>query len=627
MKANRLKKLLFAMVMFFTISAIAQPQTSITSSQVKIPALTGNSGKVLTTDGIRTLWGTPVGGTVSLSAVSPIFETAGTFSIQVATTSQSGYLSSGDWNIFNNKAPSTSSITINGIARTYTSSPIFRVGTVKSGTLATNYSPIILGADSIGTGQIYDDGSNGIRVNRYVKNAAHLNNYLDMYYNTGSALISDVQCAMLSPTTQIGSAVDHYLRLEDSGRKIYIRGDELNFYQSANSIGNVFNVTHGSGLNQYKTAAYFYSSLDSTYVGIGKTNPTEALDVVGNIKLSGLTANSLVYSNSDKKLSSASLGAGLTFTNGALSATGTSSTTTVTAGSNITVTGSAPSYTIAVESAFSNSLSALYSKSITINGTTSLSVNNPTFSVGDVSVTATQTLTNKSLTSSTLTGVTTQSATNYNGVVNQYSATAASSSTVDLSAVNGNYIHITGTTTINNFGVVPAGAERVLVFDGSLTLTNSANLILQYGANIVTQVNDVLVIRSEGAGVWRCTNYMESVATGTWSPSWTGFSSNPTTVTAKYILRGNVCTVWYYSSGVGGNSSLTTTTMTLPFAALDLQRSIQSVINNGAVGSGFIQTAANSNILTCYATTAGGAWTASSTKTVYLDGFTYIIAP
>jgi hypothetical protein len=59
-------------------------------------------------------------------------------------------------------------------------------------------------------------------------------------------------------------------------------------------------------------------------------------------------------------------------------------------------------------------------------------------------------------------------------------------------------VHITGTTTITAI-TIPSGAERTLVFDGILTLTNGANLILPTGANIVTAAGDSCKVRGDGA--------------------------------------------------------------------------------------------------------------------------------
>lgn len=70
------------------------------------PTQTGNAGKFLTTDGSTLSWATVIAGVQSVTASSPLFSSGGAnpnITIQVANTSQNGYLSSTDWNTFNGK--------------------------------------------------------------------------------------------------------------------------------------------------------------------------------------------------------------------------------------------------------------------------------------------------------------------------------------------------------------------------------------------------------------------------------------------------------------------------------------------------------------------------------------------
>lgn len=89
----------------------------------------------------------------------------------------------------------------------------------------------------------------------------------------------------------------------------------------------------------------------------------------------------------------------------------------------------------------------------------------------------------------------------------QASSTLASAGSLSLGAVvAGDYINITGTTTITSFGTIAAGIERTLLFSGALILThNATSLILPTGANITTVAGDCFTFRSEGSGNWRCT--------------------------------------------------------------------------------------------------------------------------
>jgi len=89
----------------------------------------------------------------------------------------------------------------------------------------------------------------------------------------------------------------------------------------------------------------------------------------------------------------------------------------------------------------------------------------------------------------------------------------ASATTTDIGAATGNFVQVTGTTTITGLGTVQAGTERTVRFTGALTLThNGTSLILPGAANITTVANDLAVFRSLGGGNWICITYQRSVA-------------------------------------------------------------------------------------------------------------------
>jgi hypothetical protein len=80
----------------------------------------------------------------------------------------------------------------------------------------------------------------------------------------------------------------------------------------------------------------------------------------------------------------------------------------------------------------------------------------------------------------------------------------ASASTTDIGAQPETYLSVLGATTINSFGTsAPIGAVKFLEFAGSLTLTNSASLILPTGANIITQAGDMAIAVNLSPGVFR----------------------------------------------------------------------------------------------------------------------------
>ncbi len=84
----------------------------------------------------------------------------------------------------------------------------------------------------------------------------------------------------------------------------------------------------------------------------------------------------------------------------------------------------------------------------------------------------------------------------------------ASATTTDIGAASGNYVQITGTTSITGLGTSAAGVWRNVTFVGALILTyNATSLILPTSANITTVAGDTAIFVSEGSGNWRCLSY------------------------------------------------------------------------------------------------------------------------
>lgn len=105
-------------------------------------------------------------------------------------------------------------------------------------------------------------------------------------------------------------------------------------------------------------------------------------------------------------------------------------------------------------------------------------------------------------------------------------ADIASASTTDIGAAAGNFVHVTGTTTITALGTAQAGSRRVVRFAGALTLThNATSLILPTGANITTAANDCAVFVSEGSGNWRCVAYQRADGSALSGGGLTGFTA------------------------------------------------------------------------------------------------------
>jgi hypothetical protein len=97
---------------------------------------------------------------------------------------------------------------------------------------------------------------------------------------------------------------------------------------------------------------------------------------------------------------------------------------------------------------------------------------------------------------------------------NAKGADIASATTTNIGAATGEFVDVTGTTTITGLGTIAAGIVRTVRFTGALTLThNATSLILPGSANITTANGDVAQFRSLGSGNWKCVGYIKSDGT------------------------------------------------------------------------------------------------------------------
>lgn len=87
----------------------------------------------------------------------------------------------------------------------------------------------------------------------------------------------------------------------------------------------------------------------------------------------------------------------------------------------------------------------------------------------------------------------------------------ARAATTSIGVATGNFVHLTGTTTIASFGTGTAGQIRYIRFAGAGTLThNATSLILPGAANITTAANDSCIAISEGGSNWRVVAYTKA---------------------------------------------------------------------------------------------------------------------
>ena len=100
-----------------------------------------------------------------------------------------------------------------------------------------------------------------------------------------------------------------------------------------------------------------------------------------------------------------------------------------------------------------------------------------------------------------------------------------------------------------------------------------------------------------------------------WTPTFTGFSVNPTGV-HRFSVQGNTCILNVYENQ--GTSNAATFTFTLPVTAAAACAFLGSAIDNGglSINPGYGQVANGSNVMNVYKTTGLGGWTASGGKSI-----------
>ena len=118
-------------------------------------------------------------------------------------------------------------------------------------------------------------------------------------------------------------------------------------------------------------------------------------------------------------------------------------------------------------------------------------------------------------------------------------ADIASAGTTDLSTATGQFVDVTGTTTITAFGTLTAGMWKFIRFTGALTLTyNATSLIVPGAANITTANGDTCIAMSLGSGNWKVMEYTK--ASGL--PAASGANSDITSTSAMTIASGLLST-------------------------------------------------------------------------------------
>lgn len=169
------------------------------------------------------------------------------------------------------------------------------------------------------------------------------------------------------------------------------------------------------------------------------------------------------------------------------------------------------------------------------------------------------------------------------------------------------YINFTNVNTVGN----PTLSLNGLSADG---------FVYQDGSAINKGILKGVVQLKHNGTAWQIVGTPQ--VTGTWTLTWTGFSTPPTSPAPTYILTGNLCFI-QITPTAGGTSNAVSTTVTLPFPAKVAQFIPCSIASGGTNAAGFLQLAAGSS--TAFVVTAALANpSAAGGKNANVSGF-YII--
>lgn len=198
----------------------------------------------------------------------------------------------------------------------------------------------------------------------------------------------------------------------------------------------------------------------------------------------------------------------------------------------------------------------------------------------------------------------------------------ASASTLNLDSATGDFVDVTGTTTITAITLAD-GDERKVRFTGALTLTHGASLVLPGGANITTVAGDCATFRGYGSSVVRCTQYSKFTVTG---------SGSAVRATSPVLTTPNIgtpsagtltsCTGLPISTGVSGLASGVATFLATPSSA-NLRAALTDESGTGAAlfAGGAIGTPSSGTLTNCTGLPVAGGGTGVASLTAYAPVF------
>ena len=282
----------------------------------QLPAADGGSGQVLSTNGAGVLsWNTPSAGTItSVTASAPVVSSGGStpvISMAAANTSANGYLTSTDWNTFNNKAPTASPI--------FTGVPLAPTAAANTNTqqLATTAfvvgqagtaNPVVNGTAAVGTSLRYarEDhvhptdssrapaaGSSSITTLGTITSGTWNGSTLTVPYGGTGLTTGAVGSIPYFATTSTMATT----AAGTSGQVLTLNGSGIPTWAAA-ATGSVTGTGTVNYLSKFSSSTGIASSIvydNGASVGIGTSSPS-ALLTVGN-QLTGAAASNTFTTN------------------------------------------------------------------------------------------------------------------------------------------------------------------------------------------------------------------------------------------------------------------------------------------------------------------------------------------
>lgn len=149
-------------------------------------------------------------------------------------------------------------------------------------------------------------------------------------------------------------------------------------------------------------------------------------------------------------------------------------------------------------------------------------------------------------------------------------ADIATASTVNLNAATGDYVRLTGTTTVTVF-TLDEGLERTCVANGVFTIDDGTGdspqgIICPGGANITTAAGDVFVIRGEGSGTTRIVSYTRA-------------SGVPLVAGGKVLQIQSTTKTDTYTNGATGYNDITGLSVSITPSSTSSQILVIAVVN------------------------------------------------